>query len=98
MYSKEKYVCVGCGKDILTPHSWVWVDDWQPLCEECSADELHGAETLIRCNKCHRIVDRLMETDNGCLMCIFDDIGKITRQMNKALSRKLSKVVEESIK
>lgn len=99
MYSKEKYVCVGCGKDILTPHSLVWVDDeWCPLCEECSADELHGAETLIRCNKCHRIVDRLMDVNNGCLMCIFDDISETTRQINKALLNKLNKVIEQSIK
>lgn len=96
-----EHECVGCGKDILSPHSLVWADgadDWCPLCEECSANELHGAETLIRCNKCHRIVDRLMEMDNGCMMCIFDDIRGITRQINKALLDKLNKVIEQSLK
>lgn len=35
-----EYECVGCGKDILSPHSCVWVDDdWYPLCEECSTAE-----------------------------------------------------------
>lgn len=96
-----EHECVGCGKDSFsrTPHSWVLVDDeWCPLCEECSATELASSDNLIRCNKCHRILDRLMETDNGCMMCIFDDIREITRQINKALLNKLNKVTEQSLK
>ena len=96
-----EHECVGCGKDSFsrTPHSWVYVDDdWCPLCEECSATELASSDNLIRCSKCHRILDRLMETNNGCIMCIFDDIGKITRQINKALLNKLNKVIEQSLK
>jgi DNA-directed RNA polymerase subunit RPC12/RpoP len=97
MYNKEKYVCVGCGKDILSPHSLVWAGgDWCPLCEECSADELHGAETLIRCNKCHRILDRLMLPKNGCIMCMLDDISKVIRQINIAVLNKLNKVIEHN--
>lgn len=43
----SEYECVNCGKDMLSPHSWVWVDcDWCPLCEECSVNEIYGAETL----------------------------------------------------
>ena len=94
-----EHECVGCGKDILSPHSWVWVDDdWCPLCEECSAIELSSSDNLIRCNKCYRILDRLMKMDNGCIMCIFDDISKITRQTKQSLVNKLNKVIEQSLK
>lgn len=42
-----EHECVGCGKDMLSPYSWVLVDgDLCPLCEECSANEIYGTETL----------------------------------------------------
>lgn len=94
-----EHECVGCGKDSFsrTPHSWVLVDDdWCPLCEECSAIELASSDSLIRCNKCHRILDRLMLPKNGCIMCMLDDISKVIRQINIAVLNKLNKVIEHN--
>jgi DNA-directed RNA polymerase subunit RPC12/RpoP len=82
-----QFQCWDCGSYGIEPHSRKWdvdSEDWVPLCEACGKEEISGsAVKKARCLKCNRILDVMMLLNSGCIMCIFDDINGMIKQINE---------------
>jgi len=87
MDNNEIYACASCGWNGSEPHARKWdVDskEWVPLCEACGKEEISKSDVKkVRCLKCNRILDAIMLLNSGCIMCIFDDINGMIKQINE---------------